>query len=688
MSGPAPTLVSPPTAADPVRAWLLALGYRLAFRVDGFVECLLVHGSERHLGRGVDEASAFDDALRLAVPSHAARSAMEHAVGTAQPPARSALGRPGDSLQSSTLRDRQSPSAVTIQTAVVIAPPPTPRTEPTYKPSSRHASDTMLDLPAIRLEVPQARVKETQAYIGVPIEASRAPPAVSSDGEHDENDHWSKNLPAIPSLDPDAAFAEVTDLIALVEERRPQLAQSAPERQRLQLLVWICHARSLQEGSHRHPRVVNAVAEIARILGTLSKLWWPGSVGALQLDATPADVGRELGATPRDRAAMTWTIAAEHAEQRLRDVEARDEQAGLDEDGWSDIARLDPPPLGALERLMELRKQVEKLCGNVEDKPLPGLPDDQRRLTAEMRDTALRWCRLIRWLRGQTTEFSLWGMIIGRLRWLAATTRDEALSAILDPRSSPARSWATELGEDPEAKRNQARRKEVIKKRPQAGDSPESVKAWVFDALGTLEAERVARFLVDAHRDQILAVVPDSLEERRLRRQMKRLHLHLKYPDGVPPEALAGEARATEEAMPAITEAEELDGDGLTRDRELLARIVPHTQNRRALFVSNREDPDLRQRLSTAFAFSELEWSDGTPRRLQDLADRVAGGRYDLVLGATGFQSHNMDAVFARACRKAKVPYVRVHRGRQLACILGLAREFGIATDGVSGMAF
>ena len=73
-----------------------------------------------------------------------------------------------------------------------------------------------------------------------------------------------------------------------------------------------------------------------------------------------------------------------------------------------------------------------------------------------------------------------------------------------------------------------------------------------------------------------------------------------------------------------------------------------------------------------------ITWCDGSLRRVQAQCERIKGGSYNLVLSATGFQVHGVDSALARASSTAGVPYVRVNRGRPVACVQAIAREFGL----------
>lgn len=110
----------------------------------------------------------------------------------------------------------------------------------------------------------------------------------------------------------------------------------------------------------------------------------------------------------------------------------------------------------------------------------------------------------------------------------------------------------------------------------------------------------------------------------------------------------------------------------------LVAQIRPFTAGKSALFVGNRNDPNLKAHLEDRFDL-KVTWCEGDPRRIQAQCDSIAHSSYDLVLLATGFQGHSADGVLGRAARAVGVPFVRVFKGRSLACARALARTFGLA---------
>ncbi len=649
-------ILSAPTVA--LTTSLQAYGYAIAYRRDGFSDCLISRGHERVLGRGVNDDDALRHALSQLLPSHLARMAFARDV-VGRPDSADTGARSGETALVSVLAEVREATASVLQLSV-------PPTSERLRTSTDVLTSGVPMLGASAIE----RAPSATAY-----RAPFAEPPL----------RYTPAVVAPPDVNPVVAISEVRDLIKLIDDRQPELALMTPERQKLQILAWISHARAQQDGSNRHPKVVDTVTDLARRLGLLSKLWWPGNVAALKVDATPGEVMRELLGKSRPLAAASWVDVAEKAEGRLAEVEARDEEQGLDDYGWADLRAMEPPPNEPLERMAELRRGIERHCGPIDREP-PLASDELKRPNPEVRAELIRLARLARWLRGHTTDFLIWGKVMGRIRWLTAVTHDEALTRVVSADYTPTRNWATEIGEDPDAKRLQLRRKAVVKNRPLADTPPDDVRSWIKEALGVLEPARLAGNLRDHHQSIVLAMTPDQLEERRLRKHLRRL---LEEFGVFEADDLSGlDPSQSFIGIPAVTLAietrefdDEPDVDDAVRHGELLSRVRPITVDRRAIFVSNREDPSLRDRLIAAFGFSELEWCDGSPRRIQDVADRVTGGRYDIVLGATGFQSHSMDARIMRACRSANVRYVRVHRGRQLACMLAIAREYGITAE-------
>jgi hypothetical protein len=115
-------------------------------------------------------------------------------------------------------------------------------------------------------------------------------------------------------------------------------------------------------------------------------------------------------------------------------------------------------------------------------------------------------------------------------------------------------------------------------------------------------------------------------------------------------------------------------GNGATSFNGLLDAVRGLTSGKRLVFVSNRRDPDLELRLKDLLPEAALEWRVAEPKRLETLGESIQQGAFDVVLAAIGFQSLVTDHLLARACRLARVKYLRVNRGRPSACLRALAR--------------
>ena len=678
--------------------WLETAGYRVAFRDDGWVECLVWQGTERWVGRGTDRGDALRDAARAMFPSAAARRLLEEAVrGTA------GVGTVTGTRSVATVLPAAVPFQDDIAPASQDAPAPRDgdsalRPIPVAPTSAGHlerhgdSQEGPLGHAADASVAPDAddpaRDAGAEAGADTRPDDGRAEPAAAAPVAEPTTQSTAEPPPAWdpeaahvvrlelpPPLGADEAVGEVDLLAELIRSEQPELSLMTPERQRLVILAWICHARSFEAASGGHPWVTNRVAAIARQLTQLCKIWWPGSVSALQLEATPGAVGRELHLTVEERP-RSWRAAAEAAEKRLQAVEMRDEADGKDEYGWADRGRLDPAPIDAAGSLQDVRNRLERLTGPLSQAPPKSVPDPVRAPGEEDLRRLLQWARRLRWLRGWSTDFSAWGETMGRLRWVAAQLerRDEELDELLSPEYAPKRSWATTLGKDPEAKRKRKLKKAVLQGRPWPKDQPakEQLIRWLEEAFQVLEAERIAKLLAP-FREAILALGVDDLTDadRRHRRRLRSVQRYL----GAPPEADDPDDD-DDDAPEMVAEA---DGEAREDPAEaILDAVRPQTHGLKAMFVSNRADPALETALRDAFEFASLDWCEGSPRRIHAVAERISAGSYDLVLGATGFQSHSMDTHLIRACRRANVRYVRVHRGRQLACTLALARELGV----------
>lgn len=679
-----------------VEELLRSFGYSSLFREAGWTECLLVWEDERWLGRGEDRAQAFADAVRQAFPSQAARRALALAAAIASGDRIRAGGRAAEadlsgsptSAPSRSLGDASLWDAIAGETSGTVS------TEggslPLSESSARAASET-----STRAE--DSRSEPSPSVVLQPTDAQSGEDRSPTDAAHELTTELAVRDLDVVELQPQAAgrrLDPLTSAEALVRLKvlaetircdREEGALWTPDRQRLLLLGWISHARSVQDAARGDPLVHARVAALARDLAKLSNTWWPGTVGALRLDTAPCDCAGDLssaeGESPR-----TWLEVAQAAEERLARIEAEDQAAGRDEFGWADAAYLDPAPPDPETRLRAIALELDRLTE----------PVARRNSSRPTRDALVRveseaWEKIAsraRWLRSSATDIEAWGKIVGTLRWVAAnlpSQRCERLHTLLDPASQPPRAWALVCGWDPEKRARQRLKKDVLARAPQAEDHPAmaGVLAWVREAVAVSEIEyaRIATIL-SPFADMVTAIDASSFsKDRPHRNRLRKIQEVLRASSTSAPASPASPKDAEPTSESYEIEAPEGGADASpapTREEVLLAALRPRTSGKRALFVTNRNDPTLVDKLRELFAFESIEACDVQPRRVAAKAQSVASHSYDFVLAATGFIPHKVDALLVEACRAADTLYVRVNRGRPQACILGLARELGV----------
>jgi hypothetical protein len=270
---------------------------------------------------------------------------------------------------------------------------------------------------------------------------------------------------------------------------------------------------------------------------------------------------------------------------------------------------------------------------------------------------------------------------VGRLRRELPSLgeRGARVRDALDNRTKPSASWAKLLGEAPEEPSTASGEspEELRTALPAASTTKDGLLEWLIRAFDVLNTPELVSLMVplkgmlDSFDEETLNN-PDRRVRRRLRELVKRVAAAAEAPLEAEREVVKAQAE-TGDAEEAAAE-EKFAANGLTA---LASRVRMETEGRRVLFVSNREDPDLGARLTELLGI-EITWCDGALRRVQAQCERIKGGSYNLVLSATGFQVHGVDSALSRAASAASVPYVRVNRGRPVACVQAIAREFGL----------
>ncbi|MBL9100107.1 MAG: hypothetical protein JNL82_04060 [Myxococcales bacterium] len=620
---------------DDDQAWLPGplreLGYRGKRRDSEWSEVLLFRDRECWHGRGVDPTAALDHALSQMLPSALARGLYDARLAAAAVTA--------TTVASAATTVASAATTVAAAATTVAAADTTPASEP--ESSAKVAASATSPEPEVRVVEPP---KVGQRLV-LPT-------------------------PSYPAAAVNEARETLEDILKEIHEARPDFALMAPRLQKVHMLAWICRARGLDEQFQGEHRVGMLVRRVAHELTNISKIMWPGSVQALQMNARPDCVIAELGlktiAFPR-----TWSEASEFVQQHRERALASD--AALDDYGWADDNRRAPPG-DPRTLLREAVHAIEAVAGPVQEPPPRHLAEAPEDMSAETLDALVRHVPLLRAIRGHTLSPELWGATMGRMRWLAGRLGDRAqqLRKWLDPEFRPPVESTRGAAQ---AEQQRARRDALKQEVGGLGDAA-ALGAWLlksFDAFNTQEIAGLLdanlRALVQTQGDDLL---PDG--DRRLRRRLRDLRAFL-HNSG---EAAAGDGPSEPTEPPAADEPEQAADEPDEGDDPLVVQVRSRVAGKSALFVSNRDDPDLKARLEDRLDL-KITWCDGNPRKVQAQCDAIARRSYDLVLIATGFQAHTIDGILARAARAVSVPYVRVFKGRPLACVRALARTFGLA---------
>ena len=641
-----------------LRGLLIEGGYHVTFRVNVWTECLVSRGAERWLGGGESEDEALADVRERMFPSALARAFLAERLAAI-------------AIMPSLEVDRSPEDEAVVATAEDIVA--TAEDEVTEDEDEANEANEVDDEQGAALAVPDL-APPAATIDGVAAE-------VSPEASTDEACETPTKIPAgpgssrrPPTMEQAHAVEALEVLRAEIERELPRLARVTAERQRLGLLAWICRARTFEEALPEARQVVWAVQRIARRLTEISKMFWPGSVRALQLATGPEET---LDLAAGERGHATWSEAAKHAELRLNQHISEAIAAGFDEDGWADAAARLPAPPDPEALLARVAAELEAL-------PIPASGPAYPHLDLE---TILRSAQTLRWIRGSVDDHVIWGTTVGRLRRLLPTlgVQGTVVRKTLDPTFRPGLPWARVVMTRPENEVRPDLTAELRAELAGIGDNNEALFSWLlraFDAFPTPDLAEMLR----PRRSQIAALgeLAAGHEDRRIRRRLRILVLRLAS-GGAEATSTPSSVQTTLSAQPG-PEAEDTESD-LAEEGSLPTlcdRVRPYTEGRRVLFVSNRLDHELAARLSELLGV-EITECEGAARRVEAQCVRIGQNSYDLVLSATGFQSHVTDSLLARATSAAGVPYVRVNRGRPNACVHAIAREFGLLASTSNG---
>lgn len=418
--------------------------------------------------------------------------------------------------------------------------------------------------------------------------------------------------------------------------------------------IWICRARAFEH--LRSPQVNMAVSGIAWKLGQICRSYWPGAVQSLRQTAHPFVMNWASGSYI---IVSTWGEAAEATSRSLIHLLSIELLNGHDADGWWDSPQAEPA--NSAELMAEVENSLVEISG-----PLGRIPDSAKQ---EHLGLYISSALKLRWLRTHTDQSILWGELMGRLRWLRdqvsggpAFSESALLSDVLHASFQPANTWEEMASEQDEENRVS----NLIKNPPAVETSEGELIAWISQAINVMDTPSLSE-LLEPLKDRLLALDTAVLQnsDRRLRRRISVLQKSFateQAPDESP------ESEDEPSAIPAMSEIE-----------RLVSAILPVTAGRRVLFVSNRADNTLKSRLLELLKFSSIDWCDSSQHnRVVNHCRSIENGAYDLVLSATGFQLHRTEIVLAQATALAKIPLVRVNRGRPMACVRAVARHYGI----------
>jgi hypothetical protein len=633
-----------PPSTSP-RTILSLVGYEITTR--SVVECVVVLGDDRWRGVGDDEDAALRDVLAKMLPSELARRAgvlaklLPHELVVVP-----ALGAP------------------------VPAPPPAP-------PSPRPAPEPAPACPTREAPASPAPSRPAPEPLrpSAAAAASPAPPPAASPAARPVPS------PASPQIPVEALLDEVRALEASVERQVSRLARLAPERQRLAILHIICSARAVEE-RRADPQIERAVGRLARRLGELCKLLWPGSVRPLALDATPGEVLRELppvGGVPARALPIpqSWGAASRLVQDAANAAGRGGPASVLDDDGWADAGALEPRPTRPDEVLADATRTIGQTVHKEE------LGDTEVA-------TLVRAAQRLRWIRGAVTDDIAWGTALGHLRRACQHLRTgQDLRNALDPHYRPGASWATlcepssfppSAGKAPAPVQQQGR---LAAELHDAAAADGTLLDWMVRAVDAFSGPELAA-LLEPHAGAVARLGLGSLTtsdqpDRRIRRRLKDVSDRVLVPSTpAPPASGEREVQPEAEATPGDADVGDVPPHVLA---PLAARLRQDFEGRSVLVVSNREDPDLARRLRETLGVV-VTWCDGGKTRLvQAQCERIQRDAYVLVLCCTGFATHGCDTRLAQAARARGVRYIRVNRGRPVACLLAIARELGMDQD-------
>jgi hypothetical protein len=643
-------------STEQIRELLERAGYTFAFKeADEWVKCLISGNNEQWLGKGFDEAGALQDVTRQMFPSKVALDLLtahftkeELQVGDRHVPELPLvpLSPPSDG----------PPPWASETPEVEPDPPGAPEPEPVATVSPVAIPDDEPEPEPVQAPTPPPVYAGTKAYVDPDI-------AVQAKEEEEK-------------ISREEALEIVQAVADEIDDNVEDLAISSSLHQRLQVGDWIFQGRTIQEQFKRDLEIEEAVHRIARRLTDFCKVFWPGSVRALQVYTTPAQALDGLVRT--HSTPLRWAESAAIIEAHMTEIEGRSD---FDEFGWRDRAMLTPECPNPALVLGEVLKKIESVIG-----PLDGPLDDKRKAVPASKvldeiEELVMAGHLLRWIRLTVVDRVGWGKAMGALRWASRQSRTgaEALREVIHDEFQPSTPWAQLLGRDPEINRKNRIRKQVMKEMPTPEWLEEDLMSWLHKAFQVFTNPQIAKLAIAVRADVLEFTNADFADaDRNTRSRLRKLQAIFRNSMDLSRIDLPSEADLAD-----VDEPQETPKSPKVEDpaKVLLAKVQVLTEGKHILFVTNRDDPQLQKALERDLKCKVTLKDGGNPRTMSSVIKSVDGNRYDFVLMATGFNNHSADAALCRAAKGEGLPYVRVQKGRPAATIRALGRAFNVTAQ-------
>jgi hypothetical protein len=641
------------------RDLLERFGYTFVIKEGDWVRCAVSGHGEQWLGKGLDEDTAFQDACNQMFPSSASRTLLERALAP-NPVAE----------RDDTIVIPDEPQAPTESLAAVLSRGNQTSAEP--------EPEIVVDPPGVvgdfKPEVTEHEVVdlETREVVGstTTVTVPTPPQKVYISPEEPEEEE--------PAYTREEALELIQTLQDEMDDNYDEVAIMSSQYQRLHISSWIFRGRAVQENFPGDKGIEEAVHRVARRLTDWCKVFWPGSIRALQVYTQPTQsLDGLMRYTDRPK---TWGDAAEMIERYMEDLLVG---TNRDDYGWTDLRYLKPQPPNPEALLREVQNKLVPVIG-----PLGGPLDDKRKavpgstIESYVEDLVMA-AHLLRWCR-RTADPVQWGITMGAMRWASRQSRVglDTLKKLLEDEHRPTDNWASLLGRDPEINRKNLLRKKVMSSMPTKDWLEEDLMSWLQNAFQVFTNPQIAK-LGEAVSAEIMEFTNADFADadRNARSRLRKLQsifrgrtVDLKKVD-LPTDA---ELEVSED----LTADEASPRKVIDPSQVILEKVQKITEGKSILFVTNRPEQKLHRDLERDLK-AKVHYKVGdTARTMKPIIKGVSASRYDMVLMATGFNNHSADAALSRATKAEGLPYIRVQKGRLASTIRAIGRAFNVSGQG------